>query len=181
MSKNEIFPNSKIQIPLYHGRTIQFDKFDKSFIGKHDEGVYGKGFYFTDNKNIALNYTIELYATDLVTNPKNVIEVSLNLTNPFYLEDSENIPKEIKEGIKLIYNKKMEQINKNAEYDFFGSTEEKLITNELDNANLSDILNIINNYKDIFATVLKDNGFDGVIVPKMGEYVVFESEQIYIK
>ena len=180
MTKNIIFQNSKIQIPLYHGSTVQFDKFDKNFIGKHDDGMYGKGFYFTDNINTALNYTIEMYTINQVSNPQNVITVNLNLVNPFYLDDTETIPQNIKNEIKNIYNEKITEINKNAEVDFFGTNEEKLLTNELDNAKLSDILDIISSQIDIFPVVLKNNNYDGVIVAKMHEYVVFDTEQIHI-
>lgn len=42
--------------PVYHGTTRSFNKFDLNHHGRTDDGYYGKGFYFTMNKEYASEF-----------------------------------------------------------------------------------------------------------------------------
>ena len=74
-----MFENSKVQengklLTVYHGTNGRFKKFNKSKIGSHtDNGVYGRGFYFTDDKNQTYKYG------------KNQFACHLNIENPLVL------------------------------------------------------------------------------------------------
>jgi hypothetical protein len=73
-------PNTKIVntegMPqhVYHGTTSKpFTVFDINAPRKHDLGTYGKGFYFTPNKNTAINYGED----------KTLFDTYLNLKTPY--------------------------------------------------------------------------------------------------
>lgn len=73
----------------YHGTDIDFTKFDKRFIGTTtDEGLLGKGFYFSTDPNIARSN-------------KYLIEVKLNFKNPLKL----SLPEWTADKKKLISDK----------------------------------------------------------------------------
>ncbi len=60
---------------VYHGTNAKFDTFDKEKIGgAHDQGFYGRGFYFSRNKGEAGSYGSK------------VMPVYLKINNPFDLE-----------------------------------------------------------------------------------------------
>jgi len=69
---------------VFHGRTVQFDEFNKDKIGETGERVMergphaGNGFYFTDNQEIAENY-----AKIGGAQGGEVLEAYLNIRNPF--------------------------------------------------------------------------------------------------
>lgn len=53
----DITPNVNKKPIYYHGTASNFDEFSSDFIGTaHDEGLYGKGFYFTPHKSLAQSY-----------------------------------------------------------------------------------------------------------------------------
>jgi hypothetical protein len=67
---------------VYHGTNVEFYEFDLKYFGKTDKGWYGKGFYFTPNRNFT-------FARDMVEQfgGKEVkLELFLNIKNPFYGE-----------------------------------------------------------------------------------------------
>lgn len=64
--------NGKL-LTVYHGTDSRFKKFDASYIGKTDEGFYGRGFYFTPDKEEASEYG------------PIIIETNLIIKKPFYL------------------------------------------------------------------------------------------------
>ena len=67
---------------VYHGTNVDFYEFDLKYFGKTDKGWYGKGFYFTPNKNFT-------FAKDLVNQygGKEVkLELFLNIKNALYGE-----------------------------------------------------------------------------------------------
>lgn len=45
-----------METTLYHGSRMCFAKFDEKFIGKTNSVSFGRGFYFTPNKEKALKY-----------------------------------------------------------------------------------------------------------------------------
>jgi hypothetical protein len=61
------------RIVAFHGTYGDFKKFDMSYQGKTDEGYYGRGFYFSPDKEEASEY-----------GPL-VLECVLHIKNPFYL------------------------------------------------------------------------------------------------
>jgi hypothetical protein len=69
-----IFPDTKVKQVVYHGGSEEITKFDKKFIDIHDEdsGEYGKGFYFSTDKE----YVDELY------NIGSLQSILLNSKNP---------------------------------------------------------------------------------------------------
>ena len=169
-------------LEVYHGTTGKFDTFDKKYIGNRDEGIYGKGFYFSNNKNTALFYTEEKGSILGKTDASKIISANLNLKNPLRIDFDGNIPVDIKESIKNIYNDKIEIYNETVEPtdNLFGSETKELITNEFDKLSIARILNIIDD-SSIFQKALMDKGYDGVVVGNGKEYMVFEPEQIHIK
>jgi len=60
-------------IIAYHGTDSAFKKFDISYMGRHDEGFYGRGFYFSLDKAEASDYG------------STIMEVNIDVKNPFYL------------------------------------------------------------------------------------------------
>ena len=67
---------------VYHGtKTKGVTVFDRSKIGSQtDQGIAGRGFYFTPDKMYTLNYTDN--------NDRNIIAAFLNIRNPYRLNDS---------------------------------------------------------------------------------------------
>jgi hypothetical protein len=61
------------RIVAFHGTYGDFKKFDMSYQGKTDEGYYGRGFYFSPDKEEASEYGLL------------VLECVLHIKNPFYL------------------------------------------------------------------------------------------------
>jgi hypothetical protein len=58
-------------IRLYHGTRFRFNRFDMAHFGNTDDGFYGRGFYFSPDKDTAAEY-----------GPR-IVEVMLNVRNPF--------------------------------------------------------------------------------------------------
>lgn len=68
------FTKSVVQNIVYHGTNGKFKQFKTNKMGSHtDNGVYGKGFYFTDDKNQTYKYG------------KNQLTCYINIENPLYL------------------------------------------------------------------------------------------------
>jgi hypothetical protein len=152
------FEDSKVRdaegnlLVMYHGTRADFNTFDMNRAGQNYEGdwsAFGRGFYFTPNKEAANEFS----SAAIEGNNKNVKEVYLNITNPFYTENSYS---DTLSNLKERYNldtldkgyKVIEALNKNG-YD---STE-----------------------------VLKELGYDGVIDNydgKIEEAVAFKGNQI---
>lgn len=78
------FGNSKVikggkPLVVYHGSNSSFDAFDKKKIGTHtDDGIWGKGFYFSD-KLTANHYG------------ENVKEFFLHIENPYIIKEGSSI------------------------------------------------------------------------------------------
>ena len=78
------FGNSKVikggnPLIVYHGSNSSFDAFDKKKIGTHtDDGIWGKGFYFSD-KLTANHYG------------ENVKEFFLHIENPYIIKEGSSI------------------------------------------------------------------------------------------
>lgn len=92
------FEESKVRdeegklIKLYHGSNENFENFE---IDKARKSVlaYGKGAYFTQDKNLADKYG------------KNIKEVYLNLKNPFIVQTEEQLEKSVKFKLEALKKK----------------------------------------------------------------------------
>ena len=70
---------------LYHGSKAKFEKFDLKKIGSENGTSEGKGFYFTNNKQIASGYAENGYLyTIQFKGKKSLSETSLNITKEEY-------------------------------------------------------------------------------------------------
>jgi hypothetical protein len=91
--------NHKVVKTLMHGTNRDFKDFDEKQIGTHiDEGVFGKGFYFTNKEDTAKMYG------------KNIHKVKLNLKNPLHLdyttkESRNEVMRMINEDFDLSFDK----------------------------------------------------------------------------
>lgn len=77
-SGDEFGRNSKVSVggklmTVYHGTYGSFKRFDAAYMGRTDEGFYGRGFYFTADKEYALEYG------------NRAMECNLDIQSPFYL------------------------------------------------------------------------------------------------
>lgn len=80
----DVMPNANKKPIYYHGTKADFDEFDTDFIGTaHDDGLYGKGFYFTPNEKLANSYA---NSGMLEGNPR-VISANLEINNPLNMTD----------------------------------------------------------------------------------------------
>ena len=69
---------------LYHGTPSEFKAFDKDKAGTTtDTGMFGKGFYFTDDPDYAKSYAKE---------EGKVLDVHLKLNNPYTINSTSDIP-----------------------------------------------------------------------------------------
>ncbi len=74
--------------PVYHGTIEKFDKFDINKAGKStDSGMFGKGFYFTDNLKEAKTYAKR---GDKIGEVKDII---LDIKKPYIINSKADIPK----------------------------------------------------------------------------------------
>lgn len=160
---------------VYHGTSTDFNQFDPD---KIQQDNLGKGFYFTDNKDIADSYASR--RTRERGGDRKVVEAFLNVKKPFDLNYQ---PREVALDYLTHYFLSQGQ------------------TNEMALRNAEDLLNsslasgdIVDNNYDIvfdtsepeFQTWARNNGYDGLIVPgrdkasgASGDAVVaFKPEQI---
>lgn len=71
--KSKVVSKDGSPLTVYHGTNQNFNKFDMSYFGKTDDGFYGKGFYFTNEKQDAYDYG------DII------LSCNLRIEKPFYL------------------------------------------------------------------------------------------------
>ena len=80
----DIIPSASKKPVYYHGTAAKFDEFSPEFIGTaHDEGLYGKGYYFTPHKSLARSYAQSARNGE---SPR-VIAANLEMKNPLKMED----------------------------------------------------------------------------------------------
>ena len=80
---SKILDDSGAPMVFYHGTKSDFSHFDIKKFGASDEGLVGKGFYFTYNPEEASNYALnEQYGKG---DGPNVMPVFLSITNPFVI------------------------------------------------------------------------------------------------
>ena len=171
----EFFANSKIRdsegrlVPVYHGSNSKFTVFDKTKIGNNtnNEGIFGKGFYFTNSRKYA-DYYNRKDGNVAKDGSGGVVEVYLNIQKPF-IWNSIKTPEQVQ-----------------ALSDRLGLPKGTLTYNKIQ----SELHAITDNRKiRAFTKKLIEAGYDGVIytfpqsaVEKRfdritSEYVIFESNQ----
>jgi hypothetical protein len=75
----------KKPVKAFHGTVKQFKEFDEGKIGTStDSGMYGKGFYFANDVKVAKRYAKK---------DGRVLEVELDLKNPYTINSKADIPK----------------------------------------------------------------------------------------
>ena len=160
---------------VYHGTSTDFNQFDPD---KIQQDNLGKGFYFTDNKDIADSYASR--RTRERGGDRKVVEAFLNVKKPFDLNYQ---PREVALDYLTHYflsqGKTKEMALRNAE-DFLNSS---LASGDIVDNNY-DI--VFNTSEPEFQTWARNNGYDGLIVPGRdkasgvsGDAVVaFKPEQI---
>ena len=164
--QNDFYSNDMVRnadgnlLVVYHGTKEQFDSFDKSKIGSntHNVGIYGCGFYFTENKALASNYNWG----ENVPNNYEPMALYVNITNPFYWN-----------GIKT-----EEQMN---EFIQKIGLEEGILTWNRYDQEIHTIKE--ENKAREFSKKLQENGYDGIIYKHdhgqtISEIVAFEPNQI---
>ena len=160
---------------VYHGTSTDFNQFDPD---KIQQDNLGKGFYFTDNKDIADSYASR--RTRERGGDRKVVEAFLNVKKPFDLNYQ---PREV--ALDYLTHYFLSQ----------GKTKEMALRNAEDllNSSLASGDIVDNNYDIVFDTSepefqtwARNNGYDGLIVPgrdkasgASGDAVVaFKPEQI---
>ena len=160
---------------VYHGTSTDFNQFDPD---KIQQDNLGKGFYFTDNKDIADSYASR--RTRERGGDRKVVEAFLNVKKPFDLNYQ---PREV--ALDYLTHYFLSQ----------GKTKEIALRNAEDllNSSLASGDIVDNNYDIVFDTSepefqtwARNNGYDGLIVPgrdkasgASGDAVVaFKPEQI---
>ncbi len=78
------FSKSKIRTTLYHGTCRDFESFDVTKSGETtgNNGDFGYGVYFTQNKSLATDYVRD--KNNNFANEGNIYEVKINTQKPFY-------------------------------------------------------------------------------------------------
>lgn len=159
----------------------EFDKFSmrKRGTGADSKGVgdYGKGFYFTPHKNIALSYATELSKRrgDIKKNAPTLYTVELDMKNPFDMRILMKIQRSTTDLIKRygVFNIPQEELDNM--YDKIGITPD-------DEEFYRDVGDLIgDNWGDWnIQNKLKERGFDSLISYDGSEYVVYSPKQIKI-
>ena len=124
----KLFPNSKVgdeYIPVvskviddndeplvvWHGGSIK-NTFDKDKIGVNDNGWYGYGFYFTEDKSFASEWGELKPYFILINNSFDIVKKGISIINPFYNDSKIETDNKIKEG----YNGSIAKLSKPNEY-----------------------------------------------------------------
>ena len=148
--------NGKLQV-VYHASDTDFNVFSKDRIGSGAGNIYGKGFYFTYREDVAGDYGY----------PR---AFYLNMKNP-YVFDGFNYG-----DASTIAERWVATLNEHGiEYNHSDRLEKYHFDNEeVDESEL--IHDTVGVHK--VADVVRQMGYDGIIIPSAGEYIAFEPEQI---
>ena len=171
--QQDFFKDSKVRDTegrlevMYHATNTDFSIFD---INKSKDGLYGKGFYFTNDKNFSKNYG-------------NILkEVYLNFKNPLYANDSANQKsfnnENITEFLEQVYENENIDLNKYGKW----ATVENFVK-RLENNNDWDIITQIKQTFGIkpiklieMSNKLGITNYDSIIA--RNEMIAFKSNQI---
>lgn len=156
------FAKSKVKKELYHGTGRDFESFDEKQIGSTtgNDGMFGKGFYFTENEKLATDYVRD--NNNNYAKQGYVFKAKINMQKPFEW-------KSIKTEEQFnVFKKEMGFKNSEIRWNKTSNEIHTLISKEAIGE---------------FTQKLKEKGYDGVIYKydkTTGEYVVFDNKQIKI-
>lgn len=181
--QQEYFKDSKVRDEngnlkvLYHGTPNEFTKFSYDFIGSNGTAL-GKGFYLTDNIDVAESYTTR------DGKQGKVMKVYANITKPMSLKEKSISKNDFKKFIEAVDKKTDNQfLSDYGDIDYEGY--DNVLNTALDSYNYSDndvdlihdILNIASlSWKDGFKLLKDTLGYDGVISDNI--YIPVLPEQI---
>lgn len=148
------FSRSKIQETLYHGTNENFENFSLDKFGKHDQGDFGKGLYFSLDKQTASKYG------DIIK------EVNVNIENPLEINTSEDYKKMWHDVALHIDTSRLN----NEDLAIYN---DKYIPQEDKDFMLYDSMTA-DEKKEIF----KNMGYDGIIDKTYNQVVVFDEKQV---
>lgn len=156
-SQNEYFKNSKVRdedgnlLKVYHGSPNRFTIFDPERINTHG-AAEGRGFYFTDNRNMAEGYT---------HNTDNVYEGYLNITKPLDLEKRTLTAAQVKKLLRALDPTGDDIISNYSDGAGYPS---KAWYNRALNDATREIINDCDNDADILAEIANSGGGDGEVL-----------------
>jgi len=170
----KVFPNTKVKKVLFHGSPNKFDRFDRA--GDLDGGYFGRGFYFTENMELAKKYQ---------TRNKNegyLYMVIVNLENPCYWKENQV-------NFQMNYFRKNNEVT--IDKDLEPGWEKELVSlfNKTYGENINKISDLeyaedINKLSRVGTEFLKSKGYDGSVaknpLSKEMEFALFESDDIHI-
>lgn len=151
---DERFNNSKYTKTLYHGTDENFDEFSLDKFGKHDQGDFGKGIYFSEDKQTATKYG------------KNIKEVKVNIQNPYIINNHDDYKRMWKNFANNIDLKSLSKEDLELYNDPYIPEEDK-------NFMLYDTLD-----SDQKMNTFKNMGYDSIIDNTYHQVVVFDPNQI---
>lgn len=181
--QQEYFKDSKVRDKngnlkvLYHGTPNEFTKFSYDFIGSNGTAL-GKGFYLTDNIDIAEGYTTR------DGKQGQVMKLYANITKPMSLEEKTISKTDFKKFIEAVDKKTDNQfLSDYGDIDYEGY--DNVLNTALDSYDYSDndvdlIHDVLNtaslSWKDGFRLLKDTLGYDGVISDNV--YIPVLPEQI---
>ncbi len=167
--------------PVYHGTPNQFDRFEMSKVGERGR-TEGRGFYFTDKKDIAEKAYTSIPGGGGTTPNGRVIEAYLDLKKPMTTTQRKVSDSQWRNLLGEIDKKN------NSITDNYGSIDEAIkLFKETGNTDLDFLselgnINVLNHQElnDLFTRI---TGYDGVIKKEADGmiYVAFSPEQIKTK
>lgn len=175
---------------VYHGSPTKFDVFDSEKMGSQGT-TEGKGFYFTDDVNLAKAYATAREGQDIKGEP-HLFDVFLSIKNPIRDINQKTITKaKIRTIFQNLLKSNPEALSNYGDISFEGKQAVLAKALEIEGVNESDldvIGSLINggagSYEQVIDAVVKATGIDGVAVKWNGIengptiYVAFRPTQI---
>lgn len=158
---------------MYHGTTEDFDKFqfninEMGFGGRTSNSLYGPGFYFTNNPEIASEYTLSSGIRQEFSDGANVKPVYLSIKNPFNMDDVFSEKKAIAIIRKLTKNRRADQF-----VDIVKTNENK-VTGDSIYKSLVEYFGGSEIGKSKTFWAMQRNGYDGIRHTGGGRYYKFD-------
>ena len=179
-----IFPESKVKDIVWHGSRSEerFENFDSQKIGDLDGGFFGKGFYFSEHKELA-----ETYRSMRKNSNGSLYAIKLNLKNPYMWKDNQK---------NFLYINKIDLkntpkgdilIDKDFEDDWVEELTKRYnekYSDKIESVDSIEYADELNKLASIGTDFLKDRGYDGSIavnpISKQKEFVAFDESEIHI-
>ena len=156
-NKEQDFSNSKVKETLYHGTDENFEEFSLDKFGKHDQGDFGKGIYFAEDKQTASKYG------------KNIKEVNVNIEKPLEINSRED------------YKKMWHEVAKNVDKSKLSKEDLELYNDKYTPQEDRDFMLYDTLSADEKMNTFKKMGYDGIIDKTYHQVIVFDKDQIKIK